>query len=177
METNCGSHGVSRQTHEKGTPSHALSTCCSSWQPGSISGLNVSTRHHPSEGASDVIYWWSQVDNLMRSVPLCLRSLQFYRYMPARRGGELIWTPIISRGCGATTRNNSTTNTWNYWRLTWLFNIFNSRWPIRQQYITENFYRSGILGVAKFKSPSSQKPSNRKLKSEESHIRHQEIGK
>ena len=38
------------------------------------------------------------------------------------------------------------------------------------QYNTENFYSAGILGVAKFKGASSQKP-------EESHIRHQEIGK
>ena len=33
------------------------------------------------------------------------------------------------------------------------------------QYNNENFYSAGILGVAKFKSASSQKPSNRKLES------------
>ena len=49
----------------------------------------------------------------MGSVPPCLplpHSLQ----MPAWMGGQLIWTPKTSQVCGATTRNNSTTTTWNY---------------------------------------------------------------
>ena len=50
-----------------------------------------------------------QLDGKRPSVFTVTSRLQ----IPAR-GGELIWTPKTSRGCGATTRNNSTTTTWNY---------------------------------------------------------------
>ena len=47
-------------------------------------------------------------------------------------------------------------------------------WPRSIQYNTENFYSAGILGVAKFKAKIHQTEN---LSSEESLIRHQEIGK